>query len=261
MKLIIFRHSIFLSLLLYIASCSNNIKTTQYENKEINTFIFKSVTHMQLGQFELARLNIEKALNIDNQDLNANNIAGLLYGKIKENALAIHHFSAALSISEDDPSTLNNYANYLCDSGNKAQAIDLFLKAALNRNNPQREIAYTNAGLCSLRIPNIKNAEEYFLRALEIYSDNQVVLFQVAQIRYMHGLDDIALSYLNRYAEIASHTPRTLKLGVQISRINNKDIIEKSYISILHTQFPESEEYHWAINTSNLNTQSLQPAL
>ena len=115
--------------------------------------------------------------------------------------------------------------------------------------------------MCSLRIPNIKNAEEYFLRALEINSDNQVVLFQLAQIRYMHGLDDIALSYLNRYAEIASHTPRTLKLGVQISRINNKDIIEKSYISILHTQFPESDEYHWAINTSNLNTQSLQPAL
>ena len=112
---------------------------------------------MQLGQFELARLNIEKALNIDNQDLNTNNIAGLLYGKIKENTLAIHHFSAALSIS-DDPSTLNNYANYLCDSGNKAQAIDLFLKAALNRNNPQRGIAYINAGLCSLRIPNITNA-------------------------------------------------------------------------------------------------------
>ena len=79
----------------------------------------------------MARLNIEKALNIDNQDLNANNIAGLLYGKIKENALAIHHFSIALSVSKDDPSTLNNYANYLCDSGNKAQAIDLLQRRLL----------------------------------------------------------------------------------------------------------------------------------
>ena len=118
-------------LILSLTSCTTATKTAQYESEEINTLILKSVHHTQLSQFDLARLNIEKALNIDNQDLEANNIAGLLYGKIKENALAIHHFSIALSVSKDDPSTLNNYANYLCDSGNKAQAIDLLQRRLL----------------------------------------------------------------------------------------------------------------------------------
>ena len=98
--------------------------------------------------------------------------------------------------------------------------LSFFLKAASNNDNPQREIAYANAGLCSLRIPDILNAENYFLLALEAQPQNKIALYQLAKISYLNEQGDSAHRYLTEYSQIAQHTPDTLKLGIQISRLN-----------------------------------------
>ncbi len=139
--------------------------------------------------------------------------------------------------------------SYICENNDKSKAMELFLQAASNINNPQREIAYTNAGLCSLRIPDISDAKNYFLLALEVQPQNKIVLFQLAKIYYLNEQGDTAHRYLTEYSQIAQHTPDTLKLGIQISRLNKTKKLENSYINILSSQFPESAQLIWAVAT------------
>jgi len=139
--------------------------------------------------------------------------------------------------------------SYICENNDKSKAMELFLQAASNTNNPQREIAYTNAGLCSLRIPDIPDAKNYFLLALEVQPQNKIVLFQLAKIYYLNEQGDTAYRYLTEYSQIAQHTPDTLKLGIQISRLNKTKKLENSYINILNSQFPESAQLTWSVAT------------
>lgn len=218
-------------------------------DQAVNELISTSLRNIETGNLQLARHTIEQALAINNQHLNGNNIAGLIYGKLNEDTLAKHHFSAALNISKNDPATLNNYANYLCENNDKSKAIELFLQAASNINNPQREIAYINAGLCSLRIPDTPNAKNYFLLALEVQPQNNIALYQLAKIYYLNEQGNTAHRYLTEYSQIAQHTPDTLKLGIQISRLNKTKKLENSYINILSSRFPESAQLIWAVAT------------
>ena len=246
---IYFKYSLILLLASYLIACNTHPTRSDAEtaNQDINALVANSLVYAQRGALPLARNMIERALATDPQHVAANNIAGLIYGRMSEHDLAIYHFKTALASAPEDSSTLNNYANYLCNTGNKSSAIELFLQAADDNANPNQEIAYTNAGLCAMRIPDTSAAAEYFIRALSIDADNQIALFQLAKINYMYELGEQALDYLHRYAHINSHTPETLKLGIQISRLNNNQELENNYLSILENQFPDSVEYQWAL--------------
>lgn len=244
------KYSLILLLASYLFACNSQpIRSeVQTPQEDINALVANSLAYAQRDALPLARSTIERALINDPQHVAANNVAGLIYGRMREHDLAVLHFNTALASAPEDYSTLNNYANYLCDSGDKSSAIELFLSAAANNSNPNQEIAYTNAGLCAMRIPDTSAAAEYFIRALSVQADNQIALFQLAKINYRYQLGEQALDYLLRYARENSHTPETLKLGIQISRLNNNQALADNYLSMLQNQFPDSAQYQWALS-------------
>ena len=242
------KYSLILLLLGYLVACNSQTTRPDADEEDINALVANSLVYAQRGALPLARNMIEKALVNHPRHVAANNIAGLIYGQMGEQDLAIDHFNIALDSDPNDASTLVNFANFLCTTGDKASAIDLFIRSANNKNNANREIAYTNAGLCAMRIPDRANAAEYFIRALSIQADNHIALYQLAKINFIYGLGEQAHDYLNQYAQTNSHTPETLKLGIQISRLNDNLESENSYLSILQRQYPDSSEYQWALS-------------
>lgn len=216
---------------------------------DINALVSNSLVYAQRGAISQAQQSINQALALDPDDVDANNIAGLIYGKSQQPELAVKHFEKALSKAPNDASTLNNYGSFLCDHGNIKQAEEKFLRAGTHASNPKPEIAYTNAGLCALREPDIDQAESYFKTALDFRKNNSVALFQLAQINLTKGRGIPALERLHAYSQFASHTPQTLKLGIEIGRLIKDKEVEISYFNLLQNEYPTSEEYQWALAT------------
>ena len=199
------------------------------------------------GSYVVAESNIQKALSIDANSVDANNIAGLIYAKTNRPELATKHFRKALDKSPNDTSTLNNYGSFLCDAGSLNQAEQVFLRAATHSSNTNPEIAYTNAGLCAMAHTRSKKSRRLFKTALDFKADNTIALFQLAQINFNTNRGLPALERLRSYAKHAQHTPQTLKLGIEIGRLLRDKDTEVNYFNILQTHFPSSEEYQWAV--------------
>ena len=246
-----FKYIFGLVLLLCLTSCV----TTEEKNgnleqdADINALVNNSLVYAQNGQLALAKNTINKALQIDEDNVDANNIAGLIYGNAGEDPIAVKFFEKALVLAPSDASTLNNYGNFLCDRGDKKLAEQKFLQAATNPKNPNPEIAYTNAGLCMLRVPDIPSAEEYFKTALDFQPNNSIALYQLAQIYFSQGNSRLAMNTLKKYATISRHTPKSLKLGIEIGRQLRDKTFEVSYFNLLQSEFPASQEYQWAVAT------------
>ena len=240
-----------LCLLSFLSACATQPSepTPSEPAPDINALVTNSLVYAQRGALPQAQQTINQALAINPNSVDANNIAGLIYGKSQQPELAVKHFEKALSRARNDASTLNNYGSFLCDYGNTQQAEEKFLRAGTHSSNPNPEIAYTNAGLCALRAPDIDQAEKYFKTALDFKEDNSVALFQLAQINLNKGRGIPALERLHAYSQFAGHTPQTLKLGIEIGRLMRDKEVEVSYFNLLQNEFPTSEEYQWAIAT------------
>ena len=235
----------------YLLSGCASIQSPGNDNKEIadiNTLVNNSMALALRGATPQAESMIKQALAMDPEHVNANNIAGLIYAYSNQPRLATQHFQKALSLAPNDASTLNNYGNFLCEAGNTDQAEQVFLRAATNPNNANPEIAYTNAGLCSVRALDSEKAANFFVTALDFREDNAVAYFHLAQINLDKNLASPALERLRSYARFAKHTPQSLKLGIEIARLLKEPEIENDYLIQLQANFPTSEEYTWAIS-------------
>ena len=79
--------------------------------------------------------------------------------------------------------------------------------------------------------------------AVDKNEDNPTALYHLAQINLDKNRPAPALKRLNDYAKHAPHSPKTLWLGVQISRLMSNPELELRYRNMLSQQFPDSEEY------------------
>ena len=76
-----------------------------------------------------------------------------------------------------------------------------------------------------------------------------MALFQLANINLAKQRGIPALERLHAYSQFASHTPQTLKLGMEIGRLMRDKQVEVGYFNLLQNEYPTSEEYQWAIAT------------
>ena len=234
-----------------LSACTPQPTTTKTEQSspDINALVNASLLQVQAGNFRQAQITIQRALEQDPNNVDANNVAGLIFGKSNQAELAVQRFEKALSIAPHDASTLNNYGSFLCDYGKIKDAEKKFLKAGTHPSNPNPEIAYTNAGLCALRIPDLDQAADYFKTALDFKEKNSVALYQLASINLAKQRGIPALERLHAYSQFAAHTPQTLKLGIEIGRLMRDKEVEVGYFNLLQNEFPTSEEYQWAAAT------------
>jgi len=96
---------------------------------------------------------------------------GMIYMDLKENALAEQNFDRALRLAPNEPDLNHNYGWYLCQTKREPESIKYFLQAIRNPLYPTPWRSYSAAGVCSLRVKNVKDADEFFQRALKIEPD------------------------------------------------------------------------------------------
>ena len=246
---------ILILLISLITGCSSTPKNTSEQDEG---YVIQAVQYMNAGRLDAALNSVKKAIQLNEKSADAYTVAGLIYNKNNQADLAERYFKRALTIDPNHASAQNNYASFLCKNDKPLEAEKIFLDAATNKNNPQPAVAYTNAGLCVLGIPDKVKATQYFSKALKINPKSPVPWYQLAKIQYGNYNYDNAFRLLQEYEKVAAPTPKTLLLGAQINEANGNSKAADQYKLFLVQQFPNSKEAKQI--TSNTNLQS-QPAV
>lgn len=216
---------------------------TDYDANEIAQANMRlGVAYMEDGNYEKALEKLERARKADPSYPMVHNMLGLLYQRMGETGKAEESFKRGLSEAPNNSNLLNNYGQYLCAQNRPDEAEQAFLKARDNplNDNPARSL--TNAGTCALMNNNTDKAETYYRDALQLNPQQSLALVRMAEIQYEKGEYLSARGYLQRYLEIARHTPRSLWLGIRIERELGDNDTLSSYALLLKSNFPDSEE-------------------
>lgn len=195
------------------------------------------------GNMNVALEELRIAVSADSSFAPAYGLYGLVYMELKQNPLAEQNFERALRLAPNEPDINHNYGWYLCQTSRESESIKYFMQAVRNPLYPTPWRSYSVAGLCSLRVKDVKSAEDFFQRALRLEPDDPVSLLQLGQIRFRQGRTADARGMVERYNKLVTPNAESLWLALRIERKGGTRVAEQSYATQLRRRFPASEEF------------------
>ena len=201
-----------------------------------------AVAYLRNGQNAIALQQAKKALEVEPDNAGAHNVIALIYTRLREFKLAEHHYQEGLDSQPKSSYLRNAYGAFLCDRQRYEEAGEQFLMALENPLNQSPEVALTNAGTCAGRSGDWVLSEEYLRRALQSNPRFPSALLEMAEIKLRKEEYLSARAYLQRFKEVARHTPASLWVGIRTERVlGNQDAVA-SYSLNLRNNFPDSRE-------------------
>lgn len=244
-----------LSLMASLAGCANppggdpastsSSGTPQAETESSSrakAFTDLAGAYFSRGQMKIALDEVRKAIHADNRYGPAYNVLGLIYMELAEDKLAEENFRKSIDLDRADSEAHNNYGWFLCTRGRYDEGLAQFTEALRNPLYAHPEQSMTNAGLCSEKKGDVKQAEAYYNKALKLQPDAPLTMIKYAALNYRLGRASEAQRLLSRYHEAAPPTPESLWLGVLLERQTGDKEQAAAYALQLRKRFPDSEE-------------------
>jgi type IV pilus assembly protein PilF len=235
--------------MLCLNACSNapakpreyagGVESNQQERARIHTEL--GAGYYAQNQLAIALEEFNEAIAIDPDYAYAYNGLGLVYAALKEDAKADANFKKSLQLEPGNSESHNNYGSFLCSRNRIDESIRQFMEAVSNPLYTTPGMAYMNAGFCSLRKNDEKNAEIYLEKAIAAQPILHQAAYQLALLQFNHGQANTASNTLQK-ALSSDPAPEVLWLGIRISRALNDKNAEASYALQLRKKYPDSEQ-------------------
>lgn len=206
--------------------------------------------HTELGgmyyeraQFGIALSEVEQAQQADRNYAPTYYMRGLIHMALREYKEADEDFQQSLRLDKTDPKAHYNYGWFLCQRGKEKESIPYFMAALKDPLYETPELAYLNAGLCSKKAGNNKDAEEFLQRALQVQPGMPQALLAMAELNFANGDYAAAKKYFAKFSEKSdSLTAEQFWLAVRIERKVGDRNAEASYGTQLRKYFPDARE-------------------
>ena len=241
----------FLSLLIILgllSACETAQQTVGTGSNANDPVTARAQAHTELGAAYLQQNKLEIALDEFTQATKiapnyalAYNGLGLVQSVLGEDAAAEANFKKSIELQPGSSESHNNYGSFLCARKRYDESITHFLAALKNPLYATPNLAYANAGICSARKNDTKNAEIYLNKALQLEPLTYSAAYQLAEIQFNRG-DAITAKKTLQNTLVASPSAETLWLGVRIERVLGDKDNEASYALQLRRQYPNSEQ-------------------
>lgn len=218
------------------------------EDKALDNYIQLGLAYIQRSDFERARANINRALEINEDSSEAFAALALLYQQEDENKLAEEHFNKALSLDGKNTRGRTFYAAFLYRQERYTEALEQFRVASKDTGYKGRALIYINIAQCALKLDDPQQAIKAYEKSLVLDRYQPQALIGVTQLLIQDGEYLKAQRYYNRMINVIrssgmTHSPTSLWLGIEIARHFNNDGQESSYALLLKQLYPESREY------------------
>ena len=215
------------------------VESNQRERARIHTEL--GAGYYQQNQIAVALDEFSAAVDFDPSYPMAYNGLGLVYAALHEDKKADESFKKAIALDPKAPESHNNYGSFLCSLNRIDESIIQFLDAVKNPLYTTPGVAYMNAGLCSLRKPDVQAAETYFRKALQEDPLLNQAAYQLAKIYYNQKKYQFAHDALQNVL-VNNPAAEALWLGVLVERQLGDQNAEASYALELRRSYPNSEQ-------------------
>ncbi|HIF9128096.1 TPA: type IV pilus biogenesis/stability protein PilW [Photobacterium damselae] len=232
-------------LLMGCVTVNENGGTTQEFNstEAAEARITLGLGYLQAGQWQRAKENLDLALKYAPKYYRAQNAMAFYYQKVDENAEAEAMYKKALQDSPKNGDVLNNYGVFLCSEARYDEAINAFEQAIKQPYYYLTSASYENAGLCSVKKGDLKQARFFFEKSLTHDPNRPKSMLQLAQLDIdAHHLSDARVQ-LFKFNKRYGYQPDSLWLLIQLERKAGKTTQVAKYAGILKKEFPDSQQY------------------
>ena len=219
------------------------------ESEALRKFTELGMLYIQKGNTADAMPHLKRALEIDPKSADANAALAMLFQVENDRLLAQKYFEKALQYSKGVEKTRirNNYASFLFQTERLMAACEQLRLASEDPFYEKRAQVYENLGICYQRLGKNAEALAAYERAIGADDTRARALLEASYLEFnQNNIQQSALyhaSYqrLVRY-RVASNTPKSLWLGIQLSRESGDKNAEASYELKLRNMFPDSAE-------------------
>lgn len=233
---------VFSFLFLGLSACVSNNETKEVAKNTAEIYFQLGVRYLNLNKLEVAKENLQRAIELDSKNAPALNALAFLYEKLDKINEARTNYQAAIALSPEDLSIKNNYGRFLCEQGEAQKGMVLLTEATNDRLNERPWLAMTNLGRCYMQLTQYGEAQTYFEQALQLNQNYSPALLEMQKVNYQQGNFAAAKVYLNRYLQQSEQTPESLLIAAQIEGASGNAAMAKHYQTLLLTKFPLSAE-------------------
>ena len=139
------------------SSSGQQVTTRAQASAKVHTEL--AASYYERAQLGVALEELGKALRAEPNYAPAYNVRGLVNMALHEDRQAEEDFQRSLQLDNSDAGTHNNYGWFLCQRGKERDSIKQFMEALKNPLYATPEKSYVNAGVCSKKSGNARDAE------------------------------------------------------------------------------------------------------
>lgn len=217
-------------------------------NELVDTYITTAGIYLKRGQLQYVKEKVDKAMALEPDNADVNNMMALYQWRIKQNDEADKYFRKSISADPNNPESLNNYGVFLCENGKVEKAIKYYDRAVAVPVYPARVQAYTNAAKCLISIDDSARAEIYYAKALLENPYFPPAALGLAKIEAKDGRLVEARKHIKNYFFKGPKTPESLYLALRIEESLGHRKQASRYALELMSKFPQSQEATWVKN-------------
>ena len=202
-----------------------------------------AVDYFKEGQFKLALEEIRNVISLSPQFADAYSLRALIQMEMSDPQRAEENFLHALKLDPSNSEIRNNYAWFLCQNGREKQVLPLYDRILLDRSYPTPIKAMLSAGVCSLRMKDITNAEKYFLMAFQEQPNNPSVNANLAKVYYDKAQFEKARPYIQRVLKEEIFAADVLWIAIKIDHKLGDQASVNGLGTQLRRRHPNSREF------------------
>lgn len=203
------------------------------------------IGYLRQGDFKSAQAKLEKAVELDPDNVTAHRALGLVYEQLGDIPGAERHYRRAVSLAPGDPDALNSLAVFLCHSDDtRDEALKDFDRAIAvpqSKYSSNKAMLNTNAGVCA-KSKDLELAEDYLRTALTTNSTFPDALIQLADVAFQRENYLQARAFLERYAAVAPPSAAALWLSFRVESAMGDAKAADEFARALRADFPASVE-------------------
>lgn len=216
--------------------------------KAAESYVALGVAYMTQENMAMARQKLDRALELDPDNVSAHSAMATFWLERDEEPLAVKEFEIALDLDDEHSPSNFHYGRYLMVYKRDEKACDYLALAANDVNYSARALANESLGKCWLIQKKNKEAIDAFEKAWTLNSDSIVASYNLANLYFKRKRVDIALRWFKRLentlkATEATHSAASLKLGWRLAKASGNKNSAANYAFKLKKRFPKSIEY------------------
>ncbi|RUO62571.1 type IV pilus biogenesis/stability protein PilW [Pseudidiomarina insulisalsae] len=198
--------------------------------------------YLQTGNYEQARVNLEKARDYTPENPAVQTGLAFYYQRVQDYEMAEQYYRRAIQLQPDNGDTHNNLGALLCSMGRYQAAEQHFNRALQIPDYVKVAATYENAARCAARAGDLQKSDQYFQRAINHSSRNSTILETYAAVLLEQQRYQDAADVLARRAQLPQLSPEYLWLESELARYQNDRVRQRSFGELLLSRFPDSRQ-------------------